>query len=75
MAFGMMIVMNSRSNSAVLIKQNSVIGLSQACTSPVKAIKTVLEEAKEYVRYIEEYTGTMVKLIGTGADRENMIVR
>lgn len=49
MAFGMMIVMNSRSNSAVLIKQNSVIGLSQACTSPVKAIKTVLEEAKEYV--------------------------
>ena len=33
------------------------------------------DNAKEYVNFIEEYTGTKVKLIGTGADRENMIVR
>ncbi len=32
-------------------------------------------QAQEYVRFIEEYTGTFVKLIGTGADRECMVVR
>ncbi|MBQ0060000.1 MAG: adenylosuccinate synthase [Lachnospiraceae bacterium] len=32
-------------------------------------------QAQEYVKFIEEYTGSFVKLIGTGADRECMIVR
>ena len=32
-------------------------------------------QAQEYINYIEEYTGCFVKLIGTGADRECMIVR
>ena len=44
----------------------------------VAACKTYEElpaQAREYIDYIEEYTGTKVKLIGTGADRENMIVR
>ncbi len=40
-----------------------------------KTFDELPEQAKEYIRYIEEYTGTFVKLIGTGADRENMIVR
>ena len=40
-----------------------------------KTYEELPEQAKEYIRYIEEYTGTIVKLIGTGADRENMIVR
>lgn len=33
------------------------------------------EDAKAYIEYIEEYTGSFVKLIGVGADREQMIVR
>lgn len=33
------------------------------------------ENAKTYIRFIEEYIGTPVKFIGTGADREAMIVR
>lgn len=33
------------------------------------------EQAKEYIRFIEEYIGVPVKFIGTGADREAMIVR
>lgn len=33
------------------------------------------ENAKAYIRFIEEYIGTPVKFIGTGADREAMIVR
>lgn len=32
-------------------------------------------QAQAYINYIEEYTGCFVKLIGTGADRECMIVR
>lgn len=33
------------------------------------------EQAKAYIRFIEEYIGIPVKFIGTGADREAMIVR
>lgn len=33
------------------------------------------ENAKAYIRFIEEYIGTPVKFIGTGADREAMLVR
>ena len=47
MAFGMMIAMNSKSCSAVLVKNNSVVGLSQSCVSALKAIKNVYVDAKE----------------------------
>lgn len=40
-----------------------------------KTYEELPEAAKAYISYIEEYTGTTVKLIGTGAERENMIVR
>ena len=43
--------------------------------SKCKSFDELPDNAKEYVNFIEEYTGTKVKLIGTGADRENMIVR
>ncbi len=43
--------------------------------SKCKTYDDLPEAAKAYISYIEEYTGTMVKLIGTGAERENMIVR
>ena len=49
MAFGMMLAMNSKSYSAVLIKNNSVVGLSQSCVSPLKAINNVYIDAKEMV--------------------------
>lgn len=31
--------------------------------------------AREYIGFIEEYTGVLVKFIGTGAERESMLVR
>lgn len=43
--------------------------------SKCKTFEELPEAARIYVNYIEEYTGSFVKLIGTGADRENMIVR
>ncbi|MCQ2500515.1 MAG: adenylosuccinate synthase [Lachnospiraceae bacterium] len=43
--------------------------------SGCKTYEELPAQAREYIEFIEEYTGTMIKLIGTGADRENMIVR
>ena len=49
MIFGMMIAMSSRTYSAVLLKNNSIIGISQASKSDKKAVFCALQEAKEYV--------------------------
>ena len=46
MAFGTILSMGSRSFSAVLLKDNSVVGISQACKSPVRAVDVALSEAK-----------------------------
>ncbi|MCF0134206.1 MAG: adenylosuccinate synthase [Blautia sp.] len=43
--------------------------------SKCRTFEELPAQAQEYVRFIEEYTGCFVKLIGTGADRECMIVR
>jgi len=43
--------------------------------SKCKTFEELPADAQAYVNFIEEYTGTKVKLIGTGAERENMIVR
>ena len=43
--------------------------------SKCKTYEELPDAAKKYIEFIENYTGTFVKLIGTGADRENMIVR
>ena len=43
--------------------------------SKCRTYEELPQQAKDYISFIEEYTGTTVKLIGTGADRENMIVR
>lgn len=48
MAFGMLLTSISRSYSATLIKDNSIVGISQAATSPVKAIEDVFYEAKKH---------------------------
>ena len=45
MAFGTILSMGSRSFSAVLLKDNYVTGISQACKSPVRAVDVALSEA------------------------------
>lgn len=42
--------------------------------SKCKTFEELPEAAQKYVKFIEDYTGTTVALIGTGAERENMIV-
>lgn len=48
MAFGTLLTMGSRSFSAVLLKNNSVVGISQACKSPIRAVEVALSEALHY---------------------------
>ena len=43
--------------------------------SNCKTFEELPENARIYLKRIEEYTGVPVKFIGTGAGRENMIVR
>lgn len=43
--------------------------------SKCRTFEELSENAKEYIKYIEEYTGCFVKLIGVGAEREEMIIR
>lgn len=48
MIFGMMLAMASRTYSAVVLKGNSIVGISQACKSAEKAVTSVLTEAIDY---------------------------
>ena len=43
--------------------------------SGCKSFEELPEKAREYIGYIEEYMGIPVKFIGTGAEREAMIIR
>jgi len=43
--------------------------------SDCKSFEDLPENAKVYINRIEEVTNTPVKFIGTGADRDNIIVR
>ena len=45
MAFGTILSMGSRTFSAVLVKDNAIVGLSQACKSSVRAVDVALGEA------------------------------
>ena len=45
MAFGTILSMGSRTFSAVLVKDNTVVGISQACKSSVRAVDVALSEA------------------------------
>ena len=45
MAFGTILAMGSRTYSAVLVKDNSVVGISQACKSSERAVDVALSEA------------------------------
>ena len=43
--------------------------------SKCRKFEDLPENAQKYVRYIEDYTGCLVKLIGVGAEREEIIVQ
>ena len=43
--------------------------------SGCKTFEELPENAQKYITFIEEYIGIQAKFIGTGADREAMIVR
>lgn len=43
--------------------------------SHIRKYEDLPTAAREFIEYIEDYTGTVVKLIGVGADRECIISR
>ena len=54
LVFGMLLAMGARSYSAVLIKQNSICGIAQGCTSEKRAIDGACYEA---IKYTERANG------------------
>lgn len=50
MAFGMLLVMKARSHSAVILKDNAIVGISQGCTSTKKAVEGVGYESIMHAR-------------------------
>ena len=60
-----------------LIKANAVYetfeGDFDACG--IKEYDKLPRKAKDYIKAIEDFIGVPVSIIGTGADREDMIVR
>ena len=49
MAFGMLLAMGARSYSCVLLKNNTITGIAQACKSAEKAVDFALLDAKEII--------------------------
>lgn len=49
LALGMLLAKNSRSYTVVLLRANSIVGISQACSSVRKAMRNVLIDAEEYI--------------------------
>ncbi|KAL7937836.1 Adenylosuccinate synthetase [Trichoderma chlorosporum] len=47
----------------------------QKPTTNVKAYDELPKEARDYIEYIEKFTGVKIKYIGTGRDRDAMIKR
>ena len=54
MAFGTLLTMGSRSFSAVLLKDNSITGISQACKTPLRAVDAALSETQYYKKHNPE---------------------
>ncbi len=46
MAFGMLLAMGANSYSTILLKNNSIVGIAQNCTSMDRALQIVLADAK-----------------------------
>lgn len=43
--------------------------------SKCRSFEELPKAAQDYIKFIESYTGTFVKLVGVGADRDEMIIR
>ena len=43
--------------------------------SKCRKFEELPKAAQEYVNFVGDYTGAFVKLVGVGADREEMIIR
>ena len=57
MVFGMLLAMGARSYSAVLLKQNSICGIAQGCTSEKRAIDGVWFEALKFTERVNGISG------------------
>ncbi len=57
MAFGMLLAMKARSYSAVLLKDNAVVGISQGCTSTFKAVEGAYYESYMHAKRINAPEG------------------
>ena len=57
MVFGMLLAMGARSYSVVLLKQNSICGISQGCTSEKRAIDGAWFEALKFTERASGETG------------------
>ena len=68
MALGMLLVMGSRSYSCVLIKNNAVVGIAEACPSTVQAIDEVYANTKKHNKINEETAGVISENDNTIAD-------
>ena len=71
MVFGMLLAMGARSYSAVLLKQNSICGISQGCTSEKRAIDGAWFEA---LKFSERASGVNTDKFGLsqGIDTSNL---
>jgi adenylosuccinate synthase len=58
----------------VVVKYETLKGWKQTTTG-VQRWEDLPEKAREYVEYVEKFTGVKVGWIGTGPGRENMIAR
>ena len=57
MVFGMLLAMGARSYSAILLKQNSICGIAQGCTSTKRAMDGVWFEALKHTERISGLPG------------------
>lgn len=54
MAFGMLLVMGANSYSCVILKENTIVGMTQGCTSPNEALTFVYENAIHRTKIIKD---------------------
>ena len=47
--------MSARSYSAVLVKENSIVGIAQSCLSNLEALERVLADANQRKKRLEDY--------------------
>ena len=71
MVFGMLLAMGARSYSAILLKQNSICGIAQGCTSTKRAIDGVWYEALKCTERANGFPGDDFK-VNKDIDKSNL---